>query len=260
MIIRSHTDNRKALAKAVSEYTGEPLKYMGLPSFAFQTGLYTIDRDGAIISEAEDEYEKLKQYLIELGYLKPELETFEISVPIDEMDGVALRNLVYMLHSKQYLLNKVVGSTSFTVSDRLILSLTNTPPADKDEFLALFEADGGPEENHGIAFDSEKVTFTFALSDNPDKNKAYIEMAAFMVARAKESKRFNPSEQKPDNEKYYLRAWLLRLGLTGDGGKASRKALLQGLKGHTAFRTPADAEKHKAKLLAKKAVACDDKE
>lgn len=260
MIIRTHTDNRKALAKAISEYTGEPIKYMGLPTFAYQTGLYTIDRDGAIISETEDGYENLKQFLIELEYLEPELETFEFSVPINEMDGNALRNLVFMLKSKQYLLNQVIGCTNFTVSDRLILSLTNTSPADKIEFLALFEADSGPEENQGIAFDSEKVTFTFALSDNPDKNKAYTEVAAFMVARAKEAQRVNPLEQKPENEKYYLRAWLLRLGLTGDGGKASRKALLQDLKGHTAFRTPADAEKHKAKLLAKKVVAYDDEE
>ena len=31
------------------------------------------------------------------------------------------------------------------------------------------------------------------------------------------------------------------------------KRLLEGLKGHTAFRTPEDEEKHKARLLAKKA-------
>ena len=74
-----------------------------------------------------------------------------------------------------------------------------------------------------------------------------------MVAQAREAKRVSAKEQKPENEKYYLRSWLLRLGLSGEGGKASRKALLAGLKGHTAFRTPADEEKHKARLLAEKA-------
>lgn len=158
-----------------------------------------------------------------------------------------------MLKAKQYLLNAVIDQMNFDISDELISALTKAERLDKDEFLALFEASGGSEANQGIAFDREKVTFTFVLSENGDKNRAYAEVAAFMVAQAKEAKRVSPKEQKPDNEKYYLRIWLLRLGLAGEGGKASRKALLNGLKGHTAFRTPADEEKHKARLLAKKA-------
>lgn len=258
MIIKTHTDNRKALAKAISKYTGEQVKYMGLPSFAYQTGSYTIDRDGVIISEDNNDCEKLKQYLIQLGYLEPELETFEISVPIHDMNGIALRNLVYMLHSKQYLLNKAVGRVNFSISETLIQVLKTDPPSDKEAFLALYRADSG--ESKGVVFDDEKATFTFTLSDNPDKNRAYAEVAAFMAARAKGTSRVSYIEQKPENEKYYFRIWLLRLGFTGNGGKASRKALLGNLKGHTAFRTPADADKHKAKLLAKKSVVCKDEE
>ncbi len=252
MIIKTNTDNRKALVKAISEFTGEEQSYLGPPTFAYKVGEFTIDRDGAVTCETEEAGEKLKEHLTELGYLESAIAELNISVPTDGMDINALRNLIFMLHSKQYLLNRVVGRTNFSVSEDLIKDLETNPPESKEAFLALSKTDGNKETIRGMSFDEEKVTFTFALSDNPDKNRAYAELAAFMVAQAKEVKRVSPKEQKPENEKYYLRVWLLRLGITGEGGKASRKALLKGLKGHTAFRTAADEEKHKARLLAKK--------
>jgi hypothetical protein len=156
-----------------------------------------------------------------------------------------------MLRSKQYLLNRVVGCNNFAVSEGLIESLETSPPETKEAFIGLCKADS-EKAIHGMTIDNEKATFTFPISENPYKNRAYAEVAAFMVARAKEAKRVSPKEQKPDNEKYYLRTWLIRLGLSGEGGKDSRKVLLAGLKGHTAFRTPVDEEKHKARLLMKK--------
>lgn len=251
MTIQTKTENRKALVKAVSEFTGEEQTYMGPPTFAYRVGGLTIDRNGVITSESEEGCEELKSFLAEHGFVEAEKTNLEISVPIDGMDGNALRNLVFMLKSKQYLLNRVVGGKNFFVSDGLVKALTDTPPESKEDFISLFEANGGSEANKGIVFDSETVTFAFPLSDNADKNRAYAEVAAFMVARAKESQRVSPSEQKPENEKYYLRVWLMRLGFGGEGGKKSRKALLQGLKGHTAFRTTADEEKYKARYSKK---------
>ena len=251
MTIQTKTENRKALVKAISEFTGQEQTYMGPPTFAYRVGGLTIDRNGVITSESEEGYEELKSFLTEHGFVDQEKTSLEISVPIDGMDGNALRNLVFMLKSKQYLLNRVVGGTNFSVSDGLVKALADKPPESREDFIFLFEANGGCEANKGIAFDSEKVTFTFILSDNADKNKAYAEVAAFMVARAKDSQRVSPSEQKPENEKYYLRVWLMRLGFGGEGGKKSRKVLLQGLKGHTAFRTTADEEKYKARYSKK---------
>lgn len=251
MTIQTRTENRKTLVKAVSEFTGQEQTYMGPPTFAYKVGVLTIDRNGVITSESEEGCEELKSFLAEHGFVEAEKTNLEISVPIDGMDGNALRNLVFMLKSKQYLLNRVVGGTNFSVSDGFVKALTDTPPESREDFISLFEANGGSKANKGIAFDSEKVTFTFILSDNADKNRAYAEVAAFMVARAKESQRVSPSEQKPENEKYYLRVWLMRLGFGGEGGKKSRKALLQGLKGHTAFRTTADEEKYKARYSKK---------
>ena len=57
------------------------------------------------------------------------------------------------------------------------------------------------------------------------------------------------------NEKYALRIWLVRMGMGGDEYKASRKILMERLSGHTAFRTPADAEKAKEKAQ-KSGMSC----
>ena len=51
----------------------------------------------------------------------PQTETepdrMEIKVPIDGMDGAQLRNLVFMLHAQQYLLNRATGHEKIHVND-----------------------------------------------------------------------------------------------------------------------------------------------
>ena len=70
-------------------------------------------------------------------------------------------------------------------------------------------------------------------------------MAACMVKTAKEAKRVSPKATIDENEKYYMRVWLVRIGLGGKDGKDTRKVFLSRLKGHTAFRTEEDKEKWK---------------
>lgn len=48
---------------------------------------------------------------------------------------------------------------------------------------------------------------------------------------------------------------MVRIGLGGKDTKEERAFLLGGLKGHTAFRTPADEEKWKANRKAARAAA-----
>lgn len=52
----------------------------------------------------------------------------------------------------------------------------------------------------------------------------------------------------------YLRIWLVQLGMAGVANKESRKALLAGLKGHTAFRTKEEAEKFSIAQKEKRAA------
>lgn len=258
MEIKTTAADRKVLVKAIAEITGAEAKYDGPPSFTYTVDYFTIGRDSTISFDDRADSEEVEHLIEELtvrGFIAPaevEVEDLEITVPTEGMSSWMLRNLVFMLKSKQYLLNRVTRRETFLVSDALVKSLEDTAPIEVTDFMAAVNADRG--ELKGLRFDDSTVTFTFPLAEDGDKNRAYAELAAFMVARAKDAARVTATEQKPENEKYYLRSWLLRLGLTGEGGKASRKALLAGLKGHTAFRTPADEEKHKARLAARKAA------
>ena len=56
--------------------------------------------------------------------------------------------------------------------------------------------------------------------------------------------------QTSENEKYYMRAWLLRLGYGGADLKAERRLLLRNLKGRSAFPNDDAAEKHREKYAA----------
>lgn len=260
MRIETNGVDRKKLAKTIAEFTGSEIHYMGPPSFAYAVGIYTIDRAGVITSDTEEGETGLRTHLEECGILEKELGGLEISIPLLDMDTDAMKRLVFMIHSKQYLLNKAVGAPCFAINEELVKCLESTTPEDKAAFLALC----AEHESKGLTFDEEKVILTFVSSEDADKNQAFLYLAPIMVEKAKEAKRINPKELKPENEKYYFRTWLIQLGLGGSEAKAYRKTLMAGLKGHSAFRTDEDAEKfkadQKAKRAAKKAAAAVSQE
>lgn len=250
MTIRTNAADRKKLAKSIAEYTGTEIRYLGPPSFAYAVGNYIIDRSGAVTSESEEGEAELKAYLENQGFLEREITELAVSIPLMDMDTDAMKRLVFMLHSKQYLLNKAVGLPCFAVSEALVEALEKNPPSDKSAFLALC----GEHESKGIAFDEEKVTITFASTGDSDKDRAFTYLASIMVTKAREAKRISPKELKPENEKYYFRTWLIQLGLGGEEPKAYRNLLMSGLKGYAAFRTEEAAEKFKAEQKEKRAA------
>ena len=56
-----------------------------------------------------------------------------------------------------------------------------------------------------------------------------------MVKAAVGATRVIPKRQKPENEKYFMHSWLLRMGFSGPEHKALRGLLLRNLRGHSAF-------------------------
>lgn len=250
MTITTNAPSRKELVKAISAHLNIDAVYVGPPSFAYRVGDFTIARNGVVSAEGDADLAALRNMLVEKGYAEAEQETLEIHVPLDGMDGNALRNLVFLVKSKQYLLNRVTRHETFRITDNTVLALTDEAAASTETFYAALPAD--PEEMAGLSFSDGHATFAFPLDADGAKNRAYAELAAFMVIAAREATRVSWKERKPENEKYYFRCWLLRLGLTGQGGKESRKALLAGLNGHVAFKTKEGEERHKVKLAAKR--------
>ena len=263
MRIETKTDNRRKMVQDIAEFTGEELHYVGPPSFSYTVGRLAIDRDGVITSETEEGEDLLTQFLQEKGYLEAPVDEVKIEIPADTRDGKFLQNLLAMIHARAYLLNRITRYETFTVSDTLLEKLEQLPEENAYEtFQTLLTADSVGLK--GIVVEDGRVTFAFPLSPDVMKNKAYAELAAKMVKNAKEAKRVSTTPVVEENEKYYLRIWLVQLGMAGSANKESRKALLAGLKGHTAFRTKEAAEKfsfaQKKKRAAVKAAYLEGKE
>ena len=262
MTITTNTTDRKALAKAMAEELGTTAKYMGPPTFGYQVGGYVVDRDGNIEG---DDFEALRDFLRTLGCFpeeesspaeeqaEPEAETtgtvdqVSISVPADDLTPVQLKNLIFTLFTKQYLIGKMTGGDLLNIPDTLIARLMEKTPDSMEDFKALLDA-AKEDGLTGFEFAEGKVTLTYAAhQDEPERNMLYAMLTARILKAAKEATRVFPERQEPENEKYFARAWLLRIGYNGADSKAERNLLLKHLKGHSAFPNDEAAEKHKAK-------------
>lgn len=252
MQITTNATDRKAMVKKIAEFTGNQINYMGPPTFNYTVGQLIIDRDGVITSSGEEELEGLMSFLKEEGYLEEQVQELNITVPVGT-DIPVRKHLLFMLHARSYLLNKVTRHETFAVSNQLVQTLEEAEPETLDDFTDQLAQEGNTVT--GLTFDAENAIFTFPFSEKPEKNRAYTELAGLMVARAKDAKRVSADPVVAENEKYYLRIWLVQLGLGGSSGKETRKALLEGLAGHTAFRTKEDADRFAADQKAKREAA-----
>ena len=238
MRIETNAANRKDVVKAVSGILGQPSKYMGVPTCSYQIGNCTIDKSGAVETEDEKTAELVTAGLTEQGFIgepQPEMNKTTVSLPMKDMTAEGLRNLVFLTRSKQYLIGRAFAEDVFRVPTALVEALGSAEVSDTEAFLQTFQSHA--EECRGISFQDGTVTFTLPTISDPDMIKAFTHLAAAMVQQAKEQKRISPKETIEENEKYYMRIWLLRLGFGGAEGKEIRDLLLKNLKGNSAFRT-----------------------
>ena len=264
MTVTTNTTDRKALAKALADKLGTTAKYMGPPTFGYQVGDYIVDRNGNI--EGED-FEALRDFLQSIGCFpeeetepageqtEPETETpdsgtqdqVSISVPADDLTPAQMKNLIFTLFTKQYLIGKMTGGDLLNIPDNLIARLMENTPETMEDFKALLDA-AKEDGLTGFEFADGKITLTYAAhQDEPERNMVYAMLTARILKAAKEATRVFPERQEPENEKYFARAWLLRIGYNGADSKAERNLLLKHLKGHSAFPNDEAAEKHKTK-------------
>ncbi len=265
MTIATNTTDRKALAKALAEELGTTAKYTGVPYCNYKVGNYTVDRDGNIEG---DDFEPIRDFLTRIGCLpeeetepageqtEPEAEPIgsvdqvSISVPADDLTVLQLKNLIFMLYTKQYLIGKMTGGDQLNIPDTLIARLMENTPGTTVDFKVLLDA-AKEDGMTGFDFSDGKVTITYqAHPDEPERNMVYAMLTARILKAAKEATRIFPERQEPENEKYFARAWLLRIGYGGADSKAERNLLLKHLKGHSAFPNDAAADKHKEKYAA----------
>ena len=238
MRIETNAANRKDVVKAVSGILGQPSRYLGVPTCAYEVGNCTIDRSGAVETEDEKTAEMVRAGLLEQGLIETphtEVDETTVSLPVEGMTAEGFKNLIYLIHSKQYLINRAFAEEVFRIPVELAKELGGAEVPDAEAFLRIFQNHAGGCK--GIGFFDGKMAFTLPAINDPDMILAFTHLAAAMAQQARGQKRIRPDETIEENEKYYMRIWLLRLGFGGKEGKEVRNLLLKNLKGHSAFRT-----------------------
>ena len=230
-------DRRKALVAVMRDVLQDTTRYLGAPSFAFQVGAYTVDKNGTVTCPDETDEAQIEMLIRELahdGFLgervgeatKPaepkEVEVDQmkeatppiidpdrlaIEFPKDAMTPTAMENLRRLVASKATLLKKAIGT-----------------------------------DNLPIAEHSDRIEFGwFRPTDDQAKLIAYSQLTLGLCELARTQKCVNATEQEVENEKYAFRCFLLRLGFIGEEFKYARKLLLENLSGNAAFSTAREA-------------------
>lgn len=193
---------RKKLVAAISEILTLPAKYLGAPSFAYEVGGVTIDKNGTVSCEDAG---KLSTALCECGFAVdlPEVgDSLVIEYPKADMTDAALENLQRLVASKQSLIKKALGA------DALSIEATE-----------------------------DRIRFPwFTGFPDGDAVNAYAHFTGALIGMAKSQTRITATEKPVENEKYAFRCFLLRLGFIGTEYKEQRKILLRNLTGSSAFK------------------------
>ena len=171
-------------------------------------------------------------------------------IPIGQHTGSSLRNLVNLIYRRGALISRATGG-HFSADEELVEVLKDdTCTYTKANFLAMltdYEAQHG-EALHGLKITENEVIFTgFGRAADMDTLTAYGQLAVLMNDQALTQKRIQAKHVNDANEKYAMRIWLIRIGMGGAEFKKTRAILMKPLGGHTAFRTPEEAQKAKEK-------------
>lgn len=196
--------NRKSLIEAISQIVGKPAVYQGAPSFSYQIGEYTVDRNGILSCDGSMEPETVRalvEALQERGFTTE--NTLTVEIPDTGFTPDALENLKKIVKSKETLLKKALGASQ----------------------LPITRADG-------------KIAFAwFTLHGLEGEADAYSRLVAAICKMAKTQKRVTATERLSENEKLDMRLFLVRLGFIGDEYKNARKILLKNLTGNSSWKS-----------------------
>lgn len=259
---------RKELVQALEVKWGVKAKYLGMPSCAFEIhygeGVFLIDREGLVKDQSGREYsaeELLTQSRPapdeEPAPLKREalsVSGYAVELPLEGHTATSLRNFINMLASKEKLLITSFALARPILDNRFVKELGQRSDLDMERFQEIWSEFG---EGHclGLEMDFENQTMAVKLiKENMEVEEmtAFLDLVVCVNENAKRLKYSSFKTAQEDNPKYAMRTWLLRLNMSGDAFKKTRKVLLARLAGSAAFRTPAEEEKHKERLQAKK--------
>ena len=216
-------ESKKRLVKLISSHLGLESKYLGVPSCAYRIGGYTVNKDGSLSWDEDDEMTAgLLEALKAEGFSATEddEETEEEVLVEEEMEEEAEVNRLCISFPKSMYEKHTLENLKNLVESKGALM----KKAFRTESLEIVE-------------DDEKVSFPWFELIDSDHFNAYTQFISAITKMAKEQKRILGREREVENEKYAFRCFLLRLGFIGDEYKLTRKILLENLEGSAAFKT-----------------------
>ena len=240
-------ERRKSLVGAISQELNTQVKYLGAPTFAYEVGGYTIDKNGEL--EGEDNSELVAD-LCGLHDFRAETEEYDtplpaaVPVPADApipMEA-ALGGRVSPYRDEEE--PPAYGHPGDDEPDQLVSEIplggfTDTALEILDRLIsgkaALIKKAIGTD-SLPIEVTDEKVSFPWFTEMDGDSAKAYMHLVSALCEMARNAKRVTATEKEVDNEKYAFRCFLLRLGFIGAEYKVERKILLKNLTGSSAFK------------------------
>ena len=191
---------RKKLVNALSRITGQPAKYLGVPSCAFRVGNFTVSRSGEVSPTPSEEIQKA---LKESGFGGEETTGGSvITIPRAEMSDLALTNFENMVVSKRRLLRRA-------------LCLKNTLPYDITE---------------------DALIIRWFESEQPKYPESAQKLVYAMIRHAQNSHRISAKVVSSENPRYSMRAFLYALGFSGAEYHDLRMELIGHLEGDVSFR------------------------
>ena len=215
-------DTKKKLVKLISSHLGVESRYLGAPSFAYSIGNYTVNKDGSLSWDEDDEKTPgLLEAIKADGFTASEDEETEEEVLVEEEneEEVEANRLCISFPKSLY-------------DERTLENLKNLVEGKGSLMKKAFKA-----KSLEIVVDDEKVSFPWFELIDSDHFNAYTQFIAAITKMAREQKRILGKERTVENEKYAFRCFLLRLGFIGDDYKLTRKILLENLEGSAAFKT-----------------------
>ena len=211
--------DRKRLAAAISEFTGEKAEYQFMTTCAYVIGNFILSKEGTLSCEDGTDVTVLLEKLTADGFTaeyeevpiaeteteadEEEAHGIAIQMPMADFTETALQNLYTLVEAKGSLIKKALGVNALPINQ----------------------------------IDARLDFPWFAEDSTPDELNAYMHFITALCDMAKNQKRITSKEKETDNEKYAFRCFLLRLGFIGAEYKGERKILLRNLSGSSAFRS-----------------------
>lgn len=224
---------RKELVSLIANFTGCDAKYKGAPTFAYEVDYFTIDKNGTLSFDDRADSEVIER-LLEMLYDNSFVAEEMIS---DEEPEEAQTSEETAEETENHELNIRIPLTAITETAELGTVLSNLEAIIASKHELFKKAIGTDRELTVTADEEQNLCFDwFTITPDTEQAQIYATFVSALCKMAGAAKRVTAKEKPIDNEKFAMRTFLNRIGLSGAEHKPLRKKLMKNLTGNSAFR------------------------